>query len=398
MYRGENHTVKEGKRKNFEVVMHSLIYFHIVVYLTWLTTSFNTVFQPDALLHFLEEFCAQDGEFSLQQEAQAEESSTASFSQLGVDTVVGQVPEGTIVVGSPAADMDSINELIQADHQYYKEEPSAPAVSCVASIPSSTVHTDLLHVKKATSLLAPASGGAIKAELVLSGAENISSSTAQYTVSPSSAKSSRPRTTTAGNLSFNANSKAAMATMVDPNLVYSPRPKAAEPASLDSSFLDMDVGLLTDELGLDCLLDFGDLQDITCADQTPPPNQQQQQQTVIAVSTPAPVPSTKSKCTKSKQNIVTVNSMTSAPTENHVSSPVICGLESDVASYEFNKLQQGNQSPDSGFSSDSSDFASHGLDIASSPDSCNSSEAESFDWQEEFSVPLDLFPDVGLDY
>lgn len=352
--------------------------------------------QSDALLCILEELWRESGE--LEQETQTDKASTTPLCQLGVSIVDGEVSHRSDLVGSPTANVDTINELIQADHHYYKEEPSASIASSVASVPSNIVSTDLLNGSEVLPTLASNGLEGLGAELALPSSQMVVvSSQTQSPATPSSAATTGWAMAKSGTVHLNSNTKAAMATMVDPNIVCAPRPVRATPTEatvpeVDEGFTSFPLDMDLDYESLEGLLSLDAIDNFPLQD----PEAQQQQQAVITTSAPVSATVSNSKSRKKKQSSAVVNSVPPPPPP-HVSdwSHVTYGLDSEVTLED--NCQNGGVSPDSGFSGDLSDASSPMSDCTPSPGSVSdaSAEMDGAEWQEDFTE-LKLFPDIGF--
>ena len=353
--------------------------------------------QSDALLCILEELWRESGE--LKQETQADEASTAPLCQLGVSVADGEMSHRSDLVGSPTTNVDTINELIQSDHQYYKEEPSASIAGCVASVPSNIVSADLLDGSEVLPTLAPNGLEGLGAELALPSSQMVVvSSLAQTPATPSSAAATQWTQAKSGTFNLGSSNKAAMATMVDPNIVCAPRPVRALPTTpTETTVPDVEEGFTSFPLDMD--LDYESLEGLLSLDAIDnfplqePEAQQQQQQAVITTSAPVSATVSNSKGRKRKQSSAAVNSVSPA----HVSdlSHVTYGLDSEVSLEE--DCQSGGIGSDSGFSGELSDASSPISDCTPSPGSVSdaSTEMDGAGWQEDFTE-LKLFPDIGF--
>ena len=369
----------------------SLVFVPPWAWVAFLPNRFLLVlFQPDALLCFLEELCRQSGE--LKPETQTAEACAPPLGQLGVCVADGEVPDGAGLVGSAAAHVDAINELIQSDHQYHKEEPCAPVASCVASAPSNSVGEGLLNGSEVLPALAPKGLQSRRAELALRpGQVVVVSSLAPSPAAPISAASAGWTSANSGTLSLGSSSKAAMMTiMVDPNVVCPPLPVRASPPAPEEA----EVPEVAEELsGFQLDMDIESFADLLKMDVDFPLNdpQPQQHQAVITASTPVSPTVSNSK---RKQSSAIINSV-SPPVHVGDVSRVTYGLESEAVAEE--DCRNGSDSSDSGFSGDLDDERSAPSDGSSSPGSFSDSSAEmdGVEWQEDFTE-LKLFPEIGF--
>lgn len=348
--------------------------------------------KPDALSCILEEFYGEGGEF--EPETQTDQTSSATISQLGIDIVDGEMPDSTIVVGSAAANLDTINELIQTDHHYYKEEPNITVASSVASIPTNIVNTSLLSSSKVLPSLAPTGLEGLKAKLALpSGQVVVVNSLAQSPVTTTSSATAGWNRMHTGSHSLSSSSKAALATMVDPNVVYAPRPVEAEPDSIDT-LPEMEDGFLSDAEIMKSLEGLLSIDGFADQLQT---QQQQQQQAVITADTPAPATTTatvKSRDRKRKLNSSVTNTVSPPVVHSQDLSRVTFGLDSEGNSEE--EYQNGNLSPDSGYLSSPGNASSPESDRSSSPERDDIvSLMDEANWQQDPCF-LDLFPEFQL--
>ncbi|KAL8605127.1 hypothetical protein ACOMHN_018928 [Nucella lapillus] len=198
-----------------------------------------------------------------------------------------------------------------------------------------------------------------------------------------------------------SSSKLSVTMMVDPNMVYSPRPRIEEPCVVDTHVTDMDdSGFLSADMleSLDGLLSFEDLPYFSLLDQKPQP-QSQKPQTVITPSSAPSCVATGSKASQKKQTASIAKVQQPAHTVFSTTDK-IQGIQSTTTTPVKAETQDRHLSPDSGFASDSgSDSASYLSDSSPSPGSLNSPDMEGLSWQEDFvnvSMDLELFPDVGL--
>lgn len=283
------------------------------------------------------------------------------------------------MVGTTATNVDTINELIQSDHQYHKEEPKGLSLHCPLTHSASS---DLTVMSTSTSSLLshlPTQRTVPAAHSLLSTSTTLCSSSSAVVrgrvVKPSATLSP----STAGQLS--------VVTMVDPNMVYTPRPRqpvdATVPDDTDSDFMSPDMM----ESCLDGLLSLEDLPDFSILDQKP-----QQQQTVITSSSLPSSAEMKHSVSSTRSSPTSTTVMCSSPTATVRNvTPSTTALE--VKSLPNSDDQDEQHSADSGFSSDGSYLS----DSSPSPVSLASSDMDSLHWQEDFvSVGMDLFPDVGL--
>lgn len=292
--------------------------------------------------------------------------------------------------------MGSINELIQSDHQYHKEEPKVLPVPTTPF--SSNVSTSLLDGRQVITTV-PSSHPSLPLSAqptTLQSAAMVSSSSA--CLAGPTGLASRGRPTRPSPFS---SSKMSMTTMVDPNMVYSPRPRVPELSQLDDSNMDNSSLLSPDMLeSLDGLLSLEDLVDLSDLDQKPDPSQKAQQ-TVITSSSPPPSGGSAAVSKNSTQRKTSTLKTTRAVKQEqpaHVFSNSKPKGHQPVPGQT--EGQDGYLSPDSGFVSDSSDGSLADLsDSSPSPASLSSPDMEALGWQEDFinvSMDLQLFPDVGL--
>jgi len=298
-------------------------------------------------------------------------------------------------VGSAATNVDTINELIHSDHHYYKVEPAAP----VASVPS-----NICVVSDSLPTLAPKGLEGLGAKLAFPSSQVVVVSTlAQPPVvhsAPAVNVVAGWNATNFGAGGLGANSKAALATMVDPNVVCAPRSVRSQP-SVDTAVPD-----LTEELDADMwkslegLLSLEGLEDFPMDDVKP----KEQQETMITESTPAPVTQAKSKGRKRKQSSLMDQSVSPPPACVPSPTDMIDGENFEMV---FQDDQAGKLSPASVLSSTNSDLSDSGFsgnfsDNAASP---LSECAPSHEGMSDFTVCLDgsgfleefgeLFPNIA---
>jgi len=216
--------------------------------------------KSDALLRFLEEcLLPEDGE--LKQETQAAQPSQTLLGD-GRVIATGEVgrADGASVVGTAAADVDTINELIHSDHHYHKDAITITVASSDALIKPVPSTLPALAPKGLEGLRAKLALPARQVVVVAPPAPVVAAAPVASPISPL-----RP-------VGASNQSRAALATMVDPNEVcgtLSPRQQDSDPNPASDvpdlgSDLDLDMWK-----SLEGLLTLDGLEEFTMDTETP---------------------------------------------------------------------------------------------------------------------------------
>ena len=331
------------------------------------------VFQSDPLLYLLEEFNQQSGG-GLQSQEETTSPCTTPLGELGIGEMSGEVVGEADVVGSAAAQLDTINELIQSEHHYFKIQPTTDVGSNVV-VSSTNVH-DTVN-KPQISLLGSESLGA---QLSLPTSQQRQVVVISRPPVPASS-TSRPLQAIAPNLAprpiapkveprslLNTtilSTREALSRMVNPNEVCVPR-TALQP---DLATTSTDAGLLQDNLLPDLEFDkiFDESENLLSFEHLSeflqfPAEEQQNLITELGNS--------EKDLKKDKAQDVNVVSHVNVPTSPTVSVPDMSRVDFDSSFDEDFVSSSGQRSPDSGFSTSSySTSSSPHYDPLSSPHS-----------------------------
>jgi len=334
--------------------------------------------KPAAMLHFLETFVRENlsewGGAGFKQEAQTEEPNATPLSEFGT-SLAGELPEGTPVVGSSSADLDSINELIQSDHLYYKEEEELKTSSHneagLMAIPTDSNNNVVIgdlrsaggDIISPATLIAEGLGGEFT--LPTGQVVVITSSAPPSSTVTDTTRWSTPSQASTTTITTPSSNKAALTMMVDPNEVYTPRSvltqnnAVATGATAATTHEAKDDDLLDMNLDLDAVLDYESFLNFDSLEQgfsTLPPTSNEEQQNHQSMITGTIPPLVKAdfrdvtNCNGRKRKLSSVSSVSPPPVHVPDMSHVInnrldfntsCVSDKDCATSSY----------DSGFSS-----------------------------------------------
>lgn len=271
-----------------------------------------------SLLRLLEEIDGKAGNF--EPETQTDASSASPLFELGL--AVGDGTDGATMVGSPAANVDTINELIQSDHHYHKQveesalSPSSPCVEVLSTV--------------------TASQEGIVPDQALPSSQTVVMECVQETVSPVMTSS----TVICSDIAVGDGEEAVLGQVVDPNEVCDVgllHVKTEPTPTSGSNVIDI-ISSLEDLINNESLLGSDSL---TCS------TSELQQQQALITSPTAAENCTSAKRLSRKRKMVLPATVTFPGPVSDDSSNFIYELDHDET------FSQG--SPDSGFSSGSPD-------------------------------------------
>jgi len=374
----------------------------------------STDLKLDAMLHYFETFLREDlsgcGGAGFKQEAQTEEPNATPVSEFGT-SLAGELPEGTPVVGSSSADLDSINELIQTDHLYYKEveelKTSSHNEAGLMAIPIDSNNNVVIGELRSAGgdIICPATLNAegLGAEFTLPTGQVvvITSSAPPSSTVTDTTRWSTPSQASTTTITTPSSNKAALTMMVDPNEVYTPRsvltqnnavatgPTAATThEAKDDDLLDMNLDLAA--LDYESFVNFDSLEQ---GFSTLPPTSNEEQQNHQSMITGTIPPLVKAdfsdvtNCNGRQRKLSSVSSVSPPPVHVPDMSHVInnrldfntsCVSDKDCATSSY----------DSGFSSGGSVGSVSPVPTSPVPTSpVNSSSTIDTDWFIDAHVP-----------
>lgn len=332
-------------------------------------------FEPDTLLHFLEELSAEMEDSSTNQGRQTAAISTECVRHGKSRSDGGEWGPGRTMVGSPAADVDSIKEVIHADHQYHKEEPTAEPAFSLSNVSVSSQLPSEASDKVFPAHLSQGWEGFDTALILPS--DDMTMDDLTHSVAPHTSVTGCE----AGNMSSDLHSQQRDLT----GIMNSPH---AHSAHGERSRIQGEATTFLSKEMLESLEGLLKLDDFTSVMLT-----NEQLLTAAPSSTDSAVTPGIEYSPENQQQSEAMCSVLDHPQDIRES---FFGFHPDSCSQE-KECDSECLSPDSGFSETVEDADSSFSDISPSPVSLSCEDMDSVVWQDSFvDLDLQLFPDVGI--